>query len=216
MSDAWAIVTAGLGGSVVTGGLAVALEAVRVRADRIARIQADRKAAYSDLLAASGMVIDWAGAMHVTMELRSGLKEGMDVTFGHRKLLDALDIMQSRSPVSVALFKAWSAAWVVASADGIRCANDVVDAAQGALGAATTRGEARGRVDRTIRGEAWTPKQLEDWSRAIERVAQARRSLALLARKEIGVEVAEVFTVGGRPREDSAANDAAIHRQTHD
>jgi hypothetical protein len=216
MSDAWAIVTAGLGGSVVTGGVAVILGRARVRADERTRLQTDRKAAYSDLLAASGMVTEWAGAMHVTMELRSGLKEGLDVTLRHRKLLDPLDLMSARAPVSEALFRAWSAAWVVASADGIRCANEVVDAAQAALGAATTRGEARGRVDRTIRGEAWTPEQLEDWNKANQRLAAARRSLALLARKELGVEVAEVFTVGNRSGADSVTPDPADPTATHD
>ena len=61
------------------------------------------------------------------------------------------------------------------------------------MASGTARGQARGRIGRVLAGEKWTQEQLDSWAQDQRAVAEARRELALLARLELGSEVAEVF-----------------------
>ncbi len=61
------------------------------------------------------------------------------------------------------------------------------------MGAATQRGEARSEFLRRIAGEKWTQEQLDKWQEELHSLAEARRRLGVIARREAGVEVADLF-----------------------
>ena len=61
------------------------------------------------------------------------------------------------------------------------------------MGAATQQGEARPLLLRVIAGEKWTQKQLDQWQEELRGLAEARRRLGVIARRETGIEVADLF-----------------------
>jgi hypothetical protein len=64
------------------------------------------------------------------------------------------------------------------------------------MGAATQQGKARPEFLRMISGEKWTQAQLDQWQEELRGLAEARRRLGITARREAGVEVAELFSNG--------------------
>jgi hypothetical protein len=76
-----------------------------------------------------------ARAMGETMKFRSGLKEGLDVTFRHRKPADLLELhdwmAQDLAPLNTAL----SELRTLADREGVQLANDVVGRCSDLLGA---------------------------------------------------------------------------------
>ncbi len=152
--------------------------------------------AYSMLLARSGVIVHIALGLHVAMEARSGLREGLNVTLGIQKPLDPLELTDRLRADLQPLYEAWSEVWVVGSKKAISEANDLVERCGTVMGAATQRGEARPEFLRRVAGEKWTQEQLDQWSEELHGLAEARRQLAITARRESGIEVAELFTSG--------------------
>ncbi len=161
MSDLWVPVIAALGGSALTGMVAFGLEWWHSkRADKSTR--AERRArAYSMLLARSGVIVYIASGLHIAMEARSGLREGLNVTLGIQKPLDPLELTDRLRADLQPLYEAWSEVWVVGSKKAIPEANDLVARCGAVMGAATQQGEARPLLLRMIAGEKWTQKQLD-------------------------------------------------------
>ncbi len=196
MSDLWVPVIAALGSSALTGMVAFGLEWWRTsRAERSARSER-RARAYSMLLARSSVIAHLASELHVAMEVRSGLREGLNVTLGVQKAFDPLELADRLRADLQPLYEAWSEVWAVGSKGAIPEANDLVTRCGAVMGAATQRGEARPELLRRIAGEKWTQEQLDQWGEELRSLAEARRRLAATARREAGVEVAELFASG--------------------
>jgi hypothetical protein len=194
MSNLWVPVIAALGSSFLTGLVAFGLEWWRSdRADKSA--QAERRSrAYSMLLTRAAVIAYVAHGLHVIMESRSGLGEGLNVMLGKRNPLDLLELLDRLRSDLEPLYEALSEVWVVGSKEAISEANDLADRCAAVMGAATQRGEARPEPLRMIAGEKWTQEQLDQWQDELRGLAEARRRLAVTARRETGVEVAELFT----------------------
>lgn len=193
MSDLWVPVIAALGASFLTGVFTSGLEVWRSRqASKGARSER-RVRAYSLLLARAGIIAHVAGGLHVAMEARSGLREGINTTLGNHKPLDPLELITLQRTDLEPLYEAWSEVWTWGSKEAIAAANNVAEACGAVMGAATQRGEAGSVLQRFILGEKWAPAQLEQWQKEIQKLAEARRLFAMIARREAGVEVADPF-----------------------
>ncbi len=195
MSDLWVpVVVAALGSSALTGIVAFGLDWWRSkRADKSARAER-RSRAYSTLLTRSTSIVHLASDLHLTMEFRSGLREGLNVTLGRQKALDPLELADRLRAELQPLYEAWSEVWVIGSKEAITEANDLIARCGVVVGAATRQGEARPLLLRRIAGEKWTQKQLDQWQEELRGLAEARRRLGVVARREAGVEVADLFS----------------------
>lgn len=205
MSDLWIPVIAALGSSALTGMVAFGLEWWRSqKADKSA--QAERRSrAYSMLLTRSTIIAHLASDLHIAMELRSGLAESLNVAMGLQKKLDPLELSDRLRAELEPLYEAWTEVWVVGSKEAIPEANDLVTLCGEVMGAATQKGEARPLVLKVITGEKWTQKQLDQWQNELRGLAEARKRLGIIARRELGVDIADLF-----------ASNASVHLKTID
>ena len=194
MSDLWVPVIAALGSSALTIVAAFGLEWWRSSRAKKLALSERRARAYSMLLTRSGVIVYVAWGLHTTTEVRSGLGEGLNVTLGIRKPLDPLELTDRLRVDLEPLYDAWSEVWVAGSKEAISEANDLVVQCGVVMGAATQRGEARPGLLRLLAGEKWTQEQFDQWGKELRDLAEARRRLAVTARRESGVEVAELFT----------------------
>jgi hypothetical protein len=87
------------------------------------------------------MVVHTVGMLRLAVEVRSGLKEGIDVAFHIRKPIEPFEIDDRLRRDFGPLFEAWSHIWVIGSQEAIKKANRLLDSAVTVLGAGTTRGE---------------------------------------------------------------------------
>ncbi|MHB8509421.1 MAG: hypothetical protein ACYDGR_12365 [Candidatus Dormibacteria bacterium] len=108
MNPVWAPVIAALGASFLTGLLILARDFWRDRREAAATLRGDRAEAYRKLMTISGLIVHTAGAMHLAMQTRSGLKEGLNVATHIAKPLDALQLddrlRRDTEPLYEALF----------------------------------------------------------------------------------------------------------------
>jgi hypothetical protein len=187
------VLIAALGSSALTGAVAFGLEWWRSnRAGKAA--QAERRSrAYSLLLTRSMIIAHLAADLHIAMEIRSGIKEGIDVTFRLQKALDPLEIQDRLRAEVLPLYEAWSEVWVVGSKEAIPEANDLFARCGAVVSTATQHGKARAKWLRGITGEKWTRQQLDQWQAEQRGLAEARKRLGGVARRETGVEVVDLF-----------------------
>jgi hypothetical protein len=146
------------------------------------------------LLAQAGVIVFIAHGLHIMMETRSGLQEGLNVTLGRQKPIDLLELSDRLRANLQPLYEAWAEVWVIGSKEAIAAANDVVDQCGVVMGVATERGKAMPSVLRDIIGEKWTQEQLDQWEKELRILALARKRLGEVARREIGMKIAELFT----------------------
>lgn len=193
MSDLWVPVIAALGSSALTGLVAFGVEWWRSkRAGKSA--QAERRSrAYAMLLTRSIVISHLANDLHNAMKIRSGFKEGINVTMRLQKALDPLELSDGLRAEIQPLYEAWSEVWVVGSKKAIPVANDLLVRCAAVVEAATQRGEARPLWLRGIASEKWTQKQIDKWQEEMRGLAEARRQLGVIARQEAGVELADLF-----------------------
>lgn len=139
------VLIAALGSSALTGAVAFGLEWWRSnRAGKAA--QAERRSrAYSMLLTRSIIIAHLAGDLHNVMEVRSGMKEGINVTFRFQKALDPLELAAQLRAEIQPLYEAWSEVWVVGSKEAVPEANDLFARCAAVVGAATQQGKAQAR-----------------------------------------------------------------------
>jgi hypothetical protein len=187
------VLIAALGSSALTGAVAFGLEWWRSnRAGKAS--QAERRSrAYSMLLTRSIVVAHLAGDLHAVMEVRSGMKEGINVTLRIQKALDPLEVQDRLRAEILPLYEAWSEVWVVGSKKAIPEANDLVARCGAVVGAATQQGKAQTMWLRGITGEKWTQQQLDQWQAELRGLAEARKRLGGVARLETGVEFVDLF-----------------------
>lgn len=174
----------------MTGVLILLRDWWRDRSAAESTLRAEKRRAYEALLNRSGLLIHTAGALHATMEHRSGLPEGVDVALTIRKPADPLELAELMRQDTEPLYAAWTSIWAIGTDDAIAAANEVVALCGEVMGKATVRGTARVGVARWLIGEKWTPDQLAEWATAIEQLALARARLARTLRSELGVRPA--------------------------
>lgn len=192
-ADLWVPVIAALGSAFLTGAVAFGLEWWRSRKAGKAAKSERRVRAYSLLLARSGVIAHVAHGYHIAMEFRSGLREGINVATGKQKLLDPLELIALQRTDLEPLYEAWSEVWTWGSKEAIPVANDLIARCGAVMGAATQRGEAGTLLQRFITGDKWTPQQLDEWNREVQALAETRRRFGAIARREVGVEVTDLF-----------------------
>lgn len=193
MSDLWIPVIAALGSSALTGLVAFGLDWWRSYRAGKSALSERRSRAYSTLLTRSTIIAHLASDLHVVMEARSGLREGLNVTMRIQKALDPLELSDRLRAEIQPLYEAWSEVWVVGSKAAIPEANDLVARCGAVVSTATQRGKAIPLWLRGIIGEKWTQQQLDQWQEEQHDLAEARRKLAVIAWREVGVEVADLF-----------------------
>lgn len=163
------------------------------RGERNALAGARRKA-YADLISVTGLMIHSGWMLRLTMEMRSGLGEGIDVALRFRRPLDPMELDSWMRRDLDPLYSAWADAWTVGSATGVSTANRLVQRVGEVVSGATAYGEARGRLAARVVGEKWSEEQMEEWLRKVDELGEDRRALADLARRETGLHVAEFVT----------------------
>jgi hypothetical protein len=166
---------------------------LQARVARKSELERDRRAASADLLAHSALLVHLASAMHHTMRIRSGLKEGLDVTLRQRKPVDPLELHEQMRTEFEPIYRALATIWTLETQDVIDAANRLSNAAGEVVAAATVRGEAGSKPGRFVQGERWTDEQLDAWRAQIRTLADARREFNRLARARLGQGVVEVF-----------------------
>jgi hypothetical protein len=189
IQSVWAPVVAALGASALTtAGLLIRDWVVRRH-----RHVTERLAAYESLLASSMVVAQTAIALRLTVQIRSGLREGFDVALRHRRLLEPLDLADRLTRDLQPLFTAWTAVWAKGSEEAIPLANDLVDRCVDLIRVATEQGRGGTRVIRFVRGERWSADQEDAFREAHRALGESRRKLAEVLRQEGGEKAASLF-----------------------
>lgn len=91
MLPVWAIwipVIAALGDSLLTGSVAFGLDFIRRQSERKAQWGLERRDAYAHFLSAAANLMFAAGGLRLTLQLRSGLSEGLEAVRSARKAID--------------------------------------------------------------------------------------------------------------------------------
>ena len=91
MSDTWAVVVAALGAALLSTGGAFLLDAYRARRRRKDATADELRAACIQIISGAQRLLLKAAAAHVSMEVRSGLRESLDVLLHIRKPLDLFE-----------------------------------------------------------------------------------------------------------------------------
>lgn len=197
MTPSEVAITAALGASFLTAFGSLGVVWVQESRRRKASDLAALRAAVTELLARSLAVAMRARALGEAMKIRSGLKEGVDVTMRNRKPVDPLEVHDWMAQEVIPLNSALAELWTRDDQEGIRLANDVVNKCAELLGVSTARQPASdglGRVRRMVAGERWTPEMIAETERAVRELAQARKKFAEHARIRLGEAAVELFT----------------------
>lgn len=193
MSSYWIPVVAALGASALTGLVAFGLDDVRARRERRERLKERRQLAYAEMISHAAALALAAGSMSLTAKLRSGLVEGMDIVFRHRKPIDPLDLHDWLMKELGPMLDAMAEIWVVGTPKAVVAANELLQKCNRVLEQGTTRGESGSSLVRYLFGEKWTTTQAEAFQEAINEMADARKVLAEVARVEMNMEFAHLF-----------------------
>ena len=92
MSDTWAVVVAALGSATLSTGGAFWLDAYRARRRAIEARTLELKTACAQIVSGAQRLLFKAAALHINMEVRSGLRESLDLVLHHRKPVDILEL----------------------------------------------------------------------------------------------------------------------------
>jgi hypothetical protein len=182
-------VVAALGASGLTGGFGFGTlwwqERRRDRDDALAK----KGAAYQRLIAQSLSFAIRAGTLRTTMQVRSGLKEGVDVATRLRRAADPMELHDWLAQDFAPMNEAWSEIEIAGSPDAVRMATELVDACADLIGVATQPGEAHGKIGTAFKGLAWTSEQEDALVDARRRVMATRSAFINVARTELGSDV---------------------------
>lgn len=184
----WAPVAAALGASLLTTVGLLGRDYFTARRER----RDDKLKAYEALLARSMAVVQTALALRLTMQLRSGLQDGVEVALHQRQPLDPFDLADRLAGVYQPLFEAHATVLASGSPDAILLSNELLDRCLDLLGLSTEGGQARGKVARYVFGERWTQQKEEDYFAAITALGEVRVRLATLIRVEGRAERVDV------------------------
>lgn len=96
------------GAALLTGALTFGLEWWRTsRSEKAVRVER-RNRAYTLLPVRSAVIIDTAHGLHITMEVKSGLRNGLNALLHIQKPIDPLEFMERVRTVLQPLYEAWS------------------------------------------------------------------------------------------------------------
>ena len=196
MEDVWAPVVAGVAASFLTviGTFALARWQSRRREKNL--LASERRSAYSGLIALTGAMVHSGWMLRLTIEMRSGLGEGIDVALRLRQPIDPFALDEWMRKDLDRLYVAWADIWTIGSVEAVEIGNRIVDRVADIISEASARGEGRGRVGARVIGEKWSRDQIERWFSMVEELGNDRRSLAAIARLETGLEVADTLQFG--------------------
>ncbi len=193
MDAIWAPVVAALGSSSLTTVGILLRDRIQGQRDRRASLQAACKQAYGQMLTGCAIFMLEVGGVHLAMEVRSGLKEGVDIALRQRKPIDPLELVDRLIAHSQPLFDAWSTIWSVGTPEAIAAANVVMNWSTKALTMHTRPGAARSPLATYVLGQKWTDEQMQQAQEAMVGLGNARKRLAEIARKEFGMEKTDLF-----------------------
>jgi hypothetical protein len=186
----WAPVVAALGASLLTGGFGFGgIWWQQHRLGRAAAVQ-EKAVAYHQLISHSLSLAARASTLRNVMQTRSGLKEGVDVTFRLRRPFDPMELhdwlVKDFEPIN----DAWSKVQMIGTVASIDSATQLLDACADLIGIATTPGTAHGKMTSTVKGIAFTTEQQEALQAATKHVAETREAFIVVIREELGKEAA--------------------------
>jgi hypothetical protein len=125
-----------------------------------------RAAAYAELLTRSLAAASRIQAARTTMQLRSGLQEGLSILLHHCKPLDFFDFYDWLHQDMTPLHEAWSKVWMVGSQEAMDAADRLVTACADLFTSYTEHTWQR-RIQTTIRGIRWTPDEIEAFNKSL-------------------------------------------------
>jgi hypothetical protein len=189
LSSGWIIFASSLSSAALAAVITLSVYGLQGRRDAKAARRHSRRQAYSRLLASTGIVVHTADTLHLMMETRSGLGEGVDVLLRVRRPLDAMDLHELLRPVITTLYEAMAEVSTVGTPEAVQLGNRVVSLCADVMQAATERGQARSPAAALLRGEKWTVEQLESSRATVQSLSAARAEFAALARRELGIEI---------------------------
>ena len=182
----WAPVVAALGASLLTGFFGFGgIWWQQHQLNKAAETQ-EKSLVYHQLISRSLSFAFRATTLRNAMKIRSGLKEGVDVTFGYRKPSDPLELHDWLSSDFDPINEAWSKIQMIGTAESVDSATELLDACGDLIAIATTPGAGRGKVSTAFKGIAWTAEQEEALQAAIKRVTRCRESFIKIARRDLG------------------------------
>jgi len=135
---AWAVVSASVSASVLTTGGAFWLDVIRSKRRAKTVTQNELKSACARIISGALKVSLQGAALRLNMVVRSGLKEGLDVTLGLRKPTDPLGISDYLFSELAPVLDAQSIVWLSGDVKLIRSAGDVVLAVADVIDKSTT------------------------------------------------------------------------------
>ncbi len=164
------------------------------RTDRREATAAQSRASVN-LLTESLLFAQRARALLLTVQVRTGLSESLDVLLHLRRPVDPMELHDWLQQETRPLYDAWSSTWLSSSPAMVTRGNAVVSACTGVLDAVSERAPARGpaRLREAIVGRGVDKDQEERLRAAIHALAVARRDYAALVRTETGKDPAELF-----------------------
>ena len=190
-SSLWVPVVAALGASLLTGGASLGVAWIQAKW----RTDEDRRqhlaAACSDVLSNSLLVTNRIRVLNATIQVRSGITEGLDVVLHHRKPVDPMELHDWLAQDLAALHKAVSEVWLrggpgvsnLASEIELQCVN-LLELGTSVPGQRTFLQNMKG----VTRDEAFVAKWLDE----VNRLGNLRRSFLEAARQGLGEEAASL------------------------
>jgi hypothetical protein len=181
MSSIWAPVVAALGtGLLGFGGIWYQQH----HRDNL-ETQARKVAAYHQLSTHSLGFMMRVTTLRQTVQVRSGLSEGINVVMRIRAPLDPMELHDWIAQDFVPVGQAWSMIQMSGSPKAVRAATTVLDACGELMAVATQLGEANGKLATAFKGVAWTDEQQAALKKAMERLGRARLDFITLVREEL-------------------------------
>lgn len=184
MNAGWAAVIGAVVGSAVSGGVIFLRDWIEARRRRVAEGRDGAEA----VLAYSMAVVQYANALRMTMKLRSGMQDAIDVLLRQRKPLDVFDITDRADAAFQPLFAAQATAVAKGSKEAVPLVNAVVARCVALVDVATQGGRAGTAFSRYVLGERWTDEQERSYEEAAKDIGESRRKLATRLREEGGAE----------------------------
>lgn len=182
---------AALGASFLTAAASFGVIMVKDRLEQHAARQALRAHAYAALITAALDVALRAGTLNVTAQIRSGLKEGLNVTLFYRKPLDPMQLHDWMNQAYRPLFTAQYDIWLKGTATIVPFANLVVDAARDVVTAALGFQAPTGPA--ALRPMSWSDEQRDNLNARVVTLGKRSKEFAEKAREELGEEYAKLL-----------------------
>jgi hypothetical protein len=128
MSNTWAVVVAALGSAFLSTGGAFWLDAHRARRRANEAKALELKTACTLIISGAQRLLFKAAALHINMEVRSGLRESLDLVLHHRKPIDILELNDYLMIEQGRILDAQATIWLTGDEALITSAGDVVAA----------------------------------------------------------------------------------------